>query len=102
MLPLAFTISGGKFIPMHLDSRQIEEIFLTSAQSIFAVAILTDLSISVYEAFIIFILFTTQLIFPSQEFRYFYSFLYLILTFILLSKNKFSGFKKLFKIKRNF
>lgn len=100
MLPLAFIISGAKIIPMHLDSRQIEEILLTSTQSIFAVAILSDLSISVYEAIIIFILFITQLIFPSQSFRYFYSFLYLILTFFILSKNKFSNFKKLLKLQK--
>src|SRR5881409_54827 len=41
-LPLAFSISGGTLDPLHFDSRQSEEVFLTAAQSMFAVAILVS------------------------------------------------------------
>jgi cation:H+ antiporter len=79
MLPVVFAISAGRMGPMELDQRQIEEMFLTAAQSLFAVAILANLSFSLGEALIIFLLFSTQLFFPDPEFRFYYSFLYVAL-----------------------
>jgi cation:H+ antiporter len=79
MLPLVYAISAGQVAPMVMDSRQVEEILLTAAQSLFAVAVLANLSFSLAEAFIIFILFSTQLLIPDPAFRYYYSFLYIIL-----------------------
>ena len=49
-LPLAYSISGTTFDPLDFDSRQSEEVFLTAAQSLFAVAILVSLSINRWEA----------------------------------------------------
>lgn len=80
MLPVVYMFSAGQFMPMEMDSRQVEEIFLTAAQSLFAVAILANLSFTLTEATIIFILFSTQLFIPDPRFRYYYSFLYIALT----------------------
>lgn len=79
MLPVVFMISGGSLAPMVMDQRQIEEMFLTAAQSLFAVAILANLSFSLFEAAVIFLLFSTQLFFPDPQFRFYYSFLYIFL-----------------------
>jgi cation:H+ antiporter len=62
-----------------MDGRQIEELFLTAAQSLFAVAVLANLSFSVGEALMLFILFAVQLLIPDPSFRYYFSFLYIIL-----------------------
>jgi cation:H+ antiporter len=79
MLPVVYAVSAGHLIPMHMDERQIEELLLTAAQSIFAVAVLGNLCFSVWEALLLFILFTTQLLIPDASFRYYYSFLYILL-----------------------
>ncbi|MGH7826130.1 MAG: sodium:calcium antiporter [Candidatus Binatia bacterium] len=79
MLPVVYAISAGRLGPMEMDARQAEEILLTAAQSLFAVAILVNLSFSLTEAGIIFVLFSTQLVIPDPAFRYYYSFLYIIL-----------------------
>ena len=88
MLPLVYVISAGKIIPMEMDSRQVEEILLTAAQSLFAIAILADLSFSLAEAVVLFVLFSTQLMIPDPRFRYFYSFLYIVLTIGLFVMNR--------------
>jgi len=79
MLPVVFAVSAGRLGPMEMDQRQIEEMFLTAAQSLFAVAILANLSFSLAEATVIFVLFSTQLFFPDPLFRFYYSFVYIAL-----------------------
>ncbi len=49
-LPIVYAISAGHLTGLPLDSLQREELFLTAAQSAFAVAILANRSISVREA----------------------------------------------------
>ncbi len=88
MLPVVFMISGGSMAPMVMDQRQIEEMFLTAAQSLFAVAILANLSFSLFEAAVIFLLFSTQLLFPDPQFRFYYSFLYIFLAMALVIAKK--------------
>ena len=73
---------------MALDARQVEEIFLTAAQSAFAVAILSSFSFSLREATILFVLFVTQLFFTSPEARFLYAIGYLLLTVVLLSVSR--------------
>jgi cation:H+ antiporter len=85
MLPVVYAISAGRVTPMVMDNRQVEEILLTAAQSLFAVAVLANLSFSVTEALIIFVLFSTQLLIPDPRFRYYYSFLYIVLAVGLLA-----------------
>jgi cation:H+ antiporter len=88
MLPVVFMFSSGRVGPMVMDQRQVEEMFLTAAQSLFAVAILANLSFSLFEAAIIFLLFSTQLLFPNPQFRFYYSFLYIFLAVALVLGKK--------------
>ncbi|MEE2839420.1 MAG: sodium:calcium antiporter [Acidobacteriota bacterium] len=81
-IPLVYSISLGAPGQMPLDSRQIQEILLTGAQSIFAVAILMNLKMHLWEAGGLFFLFAAQLVFP--EIRLPMSYLYFILASILL------------------
>ncbi|MDP2604225.1 MAG: sodium:calcium antiporter [Deltaproteobacteria bacterium] len=80
MLPVVYAVSAGKFGPMVMDDRQMEELLLTAAQSLFAVAVLANLSFSLREALVIFVLFTAQLLIPDPRFRYYFSYLYIVLT----------------------
>ncbi len=98
MLPVVYAVSAGNPTGMPMDSRQVEEMFLTSAQSLFAVAILANLSFSLLEALVIFLLFSTQLLFPDPEFRLYYSMFYVVLAvaLIVLKKDVRSGVCGLF------
>ncbi len=88
MLPVVFSVSAGQLGPMVLDQRQIEEMFLTAAQSLFAVAILANLSFSLVEAIVVFVLFSTQLFFPDPLFRFYYSFIYVALAVGMIAFKK--------------
>lgn len=98
MLPLAFSLSLGAIGTMHLDFRQREEILLTSAQSLFAVVLISNFNFSLWEAIALFLLFSTQLFFTSTEVRFFYSFVYIILSIVIFiyNINKREGILKLF------
>jgi cation:H+ antiporter len=61
-LPMVFSISAGALGGLPIDSLQREELFLTAAQSVFAVAVLTNRSISVREALGLMGLFLTQFV----------------------------------------
>jgi cation:H+ antiporter len=61
-LPLVFSISAGMLSGLPIDALQREELFLTAAQSIFAVAVLTNRSISVKEALALMGLFLAQFV----------------------------------------
>ena len=93
MIPVAYAISAGQTTGMPMDQRQVEEMFLTAAQSIFAVAVLANLSFSLLEATMVFGLFSTQLLFTDPQFRFYYSFLYVILAvgLVLLKKDAREG-----------
>jgi cation:H+ antiporter len=98
MLPLVYAVSAGRVAPMVMDSRQVEEILLTAAQSLFAVAVLANLSFSLVEALVIFVLFSTQLLVPDPSFRYYYSFLYIALAvgLVMWKKDSRQGLRGLF------
>jgi cation:H+ antiporter len=57
-----FAISAGAFGGLPIDAVQREELFLTAAQSVFAVAILANRAISVREAFALLGLFLSQFV----------------------------------------
>lgn len=61
-LPLVFALASGSFSGLPIIARQREELLLTAAQSVFAVAVLSNLSISVKEAWGLFGLFWAQFI----------------------------------------
>lgn len=81
-LPAAFSISGGSFSPLAFDARQAEEVYLTAAQSLFAVAIFVNLRLHYREAILLAVLFSTQLFFFDTTVRLGYGSFYLLLALL--------------------
>jgi cation:H+ antiporter len=79
MLPIAYAIGGGGGTGMHLDRRQVEEILLTAAQSLFALVVLANFRFSLLEAGMLAVLFITQLVITDEWARTVYAFAYLVL-----------------------
>jgi len=69
MIPLFYSIGAGRVAALPLDARQHEEFFLTAAQSLFAVALLLGLQLSLRSGLILLGLFGVQagLAFISQN-----------------------------------
>ena len=61
-LPLVFAIASGSLSGLPVGSAQRQEVLLTAAQTVFAVALLVNLSISLREAFALFGLFWAQFV----------------------------------------
>lgn len=61
MIPLFYSLGSGKMAALPLDARQHEEFFLTAAQSLFAVALLLRLRLSLRSGLILLGLFLVQL-----------------------------------------
>ena len=59
-LPIVFAVSSASLHGLPIEPRQREELFLTAAQSFFALAVLSNLSMSVREAWLLFGLFWAQ------------------------------------------
>ncbi len=92
-LPLAYGLAaGGLFAgglaPMILDARQKEELLLTSAQSLFAAVVISDFRFALWEAMLLLILFTAQLLMPQENIRYIFCGLYLAAAVALLVMSK--------------
>ncbi|MGH2691550.1 MAG: sodium:calcium antiporter [Actinomycetota bacterium] len=79
-LPLVFSLAGaGLDTPMRMDDRQVEEVFLTAAQSLFAVAVIASLSVSRWEATVLLVLFLGQFGFEDSTIRYAFAITYIVL-----------------------
>jgi len=103
MIPGVYAVSFGSFWPpMNMDSHQLQEILLTAAQSLFAVALLLDMRLGIREAVSLIVLFALQLLSPfydSQLENMFglahdplrlhniFSWIYLVLASIILALN---------------
>jgi cation:H+ antiporter len=61
-LPIVFAISSASLHGLPIETRQREELFLTAAQSFFALAVLSNLTMSVREAWLLFGMFWAQFI----------------------------------------
>lgn len=61
-IPLVFSISSGYVRVFELDDLQMHELYLTAAQSLFAVAVLANLRLSRSNGVLLLILFLSQLI----------------------------------------
>jgi cation:H+ antiporter len=61
-LPIAFSLGAGRVAALPLDDRQIGEVLLTAAQSLFGVAVLASLSLELLEAVLLIGLFAAQFI----------------------------------------
>ncbi len=87
-LPVAFLLSSGDWGFTHglpLDTRQREEIFLTAAQSAFAIAVFVNLKMGRGEAIALFVLFATQLFITNEGVRAIYAGAYTLLCITLLA-----------------
>lgn len=87
-LPVAYSISGSTLSPLPMDSRQVEEVFLTAAQSAFAISVFASMSISFREAALLLGMFGTQLAFTDPTIRYAYGAAYLLLTAVTLFQDR--------------
>ena len=90
-LPIAFAISAGELhftSGLPLDGRQREEIFLTAAQSAFAIAVFLNLKMGAKEAVVLFVLFATQLFITSEQVRFYYAAAYAALCVVILIANR--------------
>ena len=83
-IPVAFAISSGGATGLPLDSRQTEELVLTSAQSLLAVVIISNLQFTRKEALGLVVLFLGQLIYPDPRMRWGFTGAYLALAAGLL------------------
>ncbi|MBI4341846.1 MAG: sodium:calcium antiporter [Candidatus Omnitrophica bacterium] len=79
MLPMVYAISGGHLQPMVLDGRQVEEIFLTAAQSLIALVLLANLRFGFWEALLLLGLFLLQFVFPTPQIRMWLAVGYLVI-----------------------
>jgi cation:H+ antiporter len=61
-LALAYSAGAGQFAALPLDQRQVGEVLLTAAQSLFGLAVLAGLSFSLREAALLAALFVGQLV----------------------------------------
>ncbi|MDD9801420.1 MAG: sodium:calcium antiporter [Deltaproteobacteria bacterium] len=68
---------------LELEPRQVWELWLTSAQSLFALVVICDFRFARWEALALALLFATQLVFP--EVRHTFTMLYLLLSFLVLA-----------------
>ena len=85
-LPIVYSVSLGHVGALHLDRVQTHELWLTAAQSLFAVAILANLSLSWYGALVLFVLFAVQLVF--KEIRMPVSAIYVVLALLLAIRDR--------------
>jgi len=69
-LPLAYSAGHGSLAALPLDGRQMEEFALTAAMSLFAVATLLSLSLSLREIALLFALFIATIVVQGTAARY--------------------------------
>jgi len=87
-VPLVYAIAHRSAAPMSMDPRQVEEILLTAAQSLFAIAVLSNLTISRGEAGGLLVLFLAQFGFESQSIRYGFAVAYIVFFLVLIVKQR--------------
>lgn len=86
MLPVAYSVGLGFASPLPLDNRQQHEVLLTAAQSIFAIAVLINLRLGLWEAGALFGLFVFQMVVPDV--REAMTWVYLALAAVILVRQR--------------
>jgi cation:H+ antiporter len=87
-VPLVYAIAHRSTGPMPMDARQVEEILLTAAQSLFAIGVLANLRISRGEASGLLVLFLAQFGFESQSIRYGFAVAYIAFFLVLIIRHR--------------
>jgi cation:H+ antiporter len=77
-LGLAYSIALGRPADLPIDMRQAEELLLTSAQSLFALALIANFNLSVRESVVLLSTFMLQLFFPTTEVRLAFAGVYIL------------------------
>jgi cation:H+ antiporter len=88
MLPLAYSVGGAGLTPLHLDPRQEEEVLLTAAQSLFALAVMANFRFSLGESALLAVMFVTQLFSVDPATRMIYCWIYIGLALGLLAVSR--------------
>jgi cation:H+ antiporter len=78
-LGLVYSIGAGRIDALHFDFEQREEVFLTAAQSLFAVAVIANLFITRTEALTMLVLFLGQFLLPYSPVRIGFGIAYIVL-----------------------
>ena len=89
MLPLVYAVSAGQLIPMPLDDRQTEEMFLTASQSLLGLVMLANLRFGLGEALLLLSFFLLQFVFPASSARILIAWGYLITACAYLFNHRF-------------
>jgi len=79
-LPVAFSIGLGHLAALPLDPLQVEEIFLTAAQSLFGIALISDLTLTRKESLALLALFFLQFFIPHEQIRILIAWGYVLLS----------------------
>ncbi len=83
-IPIVFSISLGSPAALPLDQRQTEEVLLTAAQSLFAIAVILNRKVNLAEAFMLLFLFGIQFFIPGIKSRIVLSAVYIAAGVLLL------------------
>jgi cation:H+ antiporter len=83
-LPVAYALSSGSLGGLPLDNRQVEEMFLTAAQSTFAVVLIARLDLTWWGAALLGVLFVIQFVIPAESIRVVIAWIYLGLALLVL------------------
>ncbi len=83
-LPVVFSLGLGEAHALPLDARQTAEVFLTMAQIVFAVTLVSKLRVGWVGAGVLFAIFVSHLFFSGTTERYIYGVIFLVLTGIML------------------
>ena len=87
-LPLVYSLALNSISPLPLDPRQKEELILTSSQSLFGLAVISNLRISLWEALALLTLFLAQFVYEGVEMRLILSAIYVVLSIPILVREK--------------
>ena len=87
-LGLAYSLALGAPADLPLDPRQIEELFLTSAQSLFALAVISNFDLTIREAIVLLLTFLVQLFFPQTGVRLLFGAFYVIAAVVLVVSDR--------------
>ena len=84
LIPVVYSISLGVPTGLPLSVRQRDELLLTSAQSLFAIAVMADLRMTWWEAGLLTSLFAIQFVFPGTAAHHAIAVGYVVLTGLLV------------------
>lgn len=83
-LGAAYSIALGAPADLPLDARQTEELFLTSGQSLFALALIANFNLTVREACFLLGAFLIQFVLPGTQVRIVLAALYVVVAVVLM------------------